>query len=365
MNPKPHLTPLWAKCLHLLPPETAHQLAITLLSVPSLVPLFAKTSPNPHHFLNPSSYLPPSLSLISRPIGLAAGFDKNAEAIRGLSLLGFGFLEAGTVTCLPQKGNPKPRLFRIPNHKALINRMGFNNKGMEIFSQNVSSLPHSLPLGINIGINKNTPSPLEDIKKLIENLGKYAHYLVLNVSSPNTPGLRKFQEPDALKPLLNTAVNARNSLEKKIPILVKISPDLSDEEIIALVACACSSHVDGFIATNTTLSRNLNPPHPLAAQQGGLSGNPLLPLANHVLKVLASHVKTHYSHLPLVIIGTGGIMSGQDVYTKIRLGAHLVQIYSSLVYYGPTLIQSLEDELVSLLKRDGFNHIKDAIGVDL
>lgn len=273
------------------------------------------------------------------PVGLAAGLDKNGDCIRGLAALGFGFLEVGTVTPRPQPGNPKPRLFRLPPAKALINRMGFNNHGVDYLLRSVDSSRFQGVLGINIGKNFDTPveRAVDDYLFCLERVHQAASYVVVNVSSPNTPGLRTLQHGDALESLLSTLREAQTRLDqragRRVPLLIKIAPDNDGEAMAAMADAFIRHQMDGVIVGNTTLSRVGVEGLPHGDEAGGLSGAPLKSLAD---QALAAMVNALDGKLP--VIGVGGILNGQDVADKQRLGASLVQVYSGLIYRGPGLV---------------------------
>ena len=288
-------------------------------------------------------------------IGLAAGLDKDAEAVHGLYALGFGAVEVGTVTPLPQPGNQRPRLFRIPEHHALINRMGFNNKGAAQMASRLRELQwRPAPLGVNIGKNKDTPleRATEDYLACIDELAEYADYVVVNASSPNTPGLRQLQQPEALNALL-TAVRARLSK----PLFLKIAPDLELEAVDAIVDVALACKVDGLIATNTTVARPF--PHAFASEAGGLSGDPVREKSTAVIR---RAYQRSGGRLP--VIGVGGIRTAEDAYEKIRAGASMVQIYTGFIYEGPGMVGALLQGLTALLEQDGFATVGAAVGRD-
>jgi dihydroorotate dehydrogenase len=300
------------------------------------------------------------------PIGLAAGLDKNAEAVASLSRIGFGFLEVGTVTPQPQSGNDTPRLFRLPDDHALINRMGFNNVGMEQMALHLRGLSdRPIPIAVNIGKNKSTLNEVahEDYQSCMRCLFQEADFFVVNISSPNTPGLRDLQHGDDLHHLLQ-AVQEEMSHQQHIhkqamkPILVKISPDLEEDQLASTIKIIQHSGVAGIIATNTTLKRD-RLQHTNRVQQGGLSGKPLTERSTQIVKRIYQLTE---GKLP--IIGCGGITTAQDVYDKIRAGASLVEIYTALIYEGPELLRHLYHGLEILLNRDGFHHISQAIGAD-
>ena len=281
------------------------------------------------------------------PVGLAAGLDKNGEHIDALFALGFGFVEIGTVTPRPQEGNPKPRLFRLPRYNAIINRMGFNNAGVDALVQNVErSRQRRGPLGINIGKNKDTPNEeaLSDYLTCLEKVYPLADYITVNISSPNTAGLRELQEEQALRHLVAGLREAQERLAgvhgRRVPMLVKVAPDLSESDINAAARVLGELEVDGVIATNTTISRDGVEGHPRATQAGGLSGGPLLAQSTFVLRRLRARLP---ERIPL--IGVGGIQSGADAVAKMAAGAALVQCYSGLIYRGPALVGECVDAI--------------------
>ena len=283
------------------------------------------------------------------PVGLAAGLDKNGAHIDALLALGFGFVEVGTVTPRPQPGNPKPRMFRLPQQEAVINRLGFNNEGVDALVRNVERARRiGGLLGINIGKNKDTPneSAEDDYLHCLRKVYPLADYVTVNISSPNTAGLRELQEEQALRQLIGTLRDAQEDLAaqhgKRVPMLVKIAPDLSDSDIDAVARVLGDMQVDGVIATNTTVSRLSVQDHPLARETGGLSGAPLMGQATLVLRRLRTRLP---DTIPL--IGVGGILSGADAVAKMSAGASLVQCYTGLVYRGPELIR----ECVEAIRR--------------
>jgi len=292
---------------------------------------------------------------------LAAGLDKNAEAVPGLFALGFGSIEVGTVTPRAQPGNPKPRLFRIPKHQALINRMGFNNVGAEEVAARLQRLAwHPGPIGANLGKNLDTPieQAVDDYVLCAQLLAPVCDYLVINASSPNTPGLRGLQEPERLAALL---AGVQSSLEKTgmaKPLLLKIAPDLSENALDAIVEIAIANRIQGLIATNTTNQRPFH--HPLSSQPGGLSGAPLRAMATQAIMRLYTR-----SGGRLTVVGVGGIFTGAHAYEKILAGASWVQLYTALVYRGPGIAKSILRELEGLLKRDGYSSVTEAIGTSL
>ena len=289
-------------------------------------------------------------------VALAAGLDKNAEAVTGLFGLGFGSVEIGTVTPRPQPGNPLPRLFRIPPEQALINRMGFNNDGADAIAARLRELRfRPAPVGANLGKNKDTPidHAATDYIQAAERLAPFSDYLVVNLSSPNTPGLRTLQEPQVLEELLKKVRAAAGS---QMPLWLKIAPDLSDEAVDAAVDVAIACGLDALIATNTTLQRPFF--HPLAAEAGGLSGAPVRQRSTQVVR---RAFKRAGGRLP--IVGVGGIFSGADAWEKICAGASLVQLYTGFIYGGPLMVKQVLDELEQLMKRSGISRLGDAVGL--
>lgn len=274
------------------------------------------------------------------PVGLAAGLDKNGDYFNALGALGFGFIEVGTVTPRPQPGNDPPRMFRLVEHNAIINRMGFNNKGVDYLAEKVKKRRYKGILGINIGKNKTTPESdaLADYLYCMDAIYELADYIAVNVSSPNTPGLRDLQFGDNLKRLLTGLKDRQKALHeasgKYVPLVVKIAPDITDEEVYRIGDCLLETEMDGVIATNTTVSRDGVQHSALAKEAGGLSGQPLQARSTQVVRVLARRLNRE-----LPIIGVGGIMGGADVKAKITAGASLVQLYSGFIYRGPALVR--------------------------
>ncbi len=293
--------------------------------------------------------------LFANPIGLAAGFDKNAEAVVPLQRLGFGFVEAGTVTPRPQAGNPRPRLFRLSQHQAVINRMGFNNAGIEAYCARLAALPKRMaPFGANIGINKDGADPERDYPALVAAVTPYADYVTINVSSPNTPGLRDLQGEARLRAILQAIGQA---VPVRPPLLVKLAPDLSDAGLEAVVECSVDEGAAGLIISNTTIARPPELSGRNAAQAGGLSGAPLFARSTEML------ARAHrLARGRLTLIGVGGIRSGADALAKIRAGASLVQLYTAFAYAGPALIPRLKRELLDALQEQGFSNVAAAVG---
>jgi dihydroorotate dehydrogenase len=307
---------------------------------------------------------PPELGTIAlggrfaNPIGLAAGFDKNAVAIAPLMLLGFGFIEVGTVTPRAQAGNPRPRLFRLAEDRALINRMGMNGRGLKPFVARLAACSgRGVWLGANVGLNKEGADPERDYPMLVAAVAPHADYITLNVSSPNTPGLRDLQGEARLRAILQ-AIEA--SVPKRPPLLVKIAPDLAETGLQAIVDTCLAHDVQGLIVSNTTISRPGTLTSPAKAESGGLSGRPLFALSTRILaKVRAMSAGR------LTLIGCGGIASGRDILTKLRAGASLVQLYTEFAYVGPPLIPRLKAELLTALREDGFASVTEAVGADV
>ncbi len=326
-----------------LSPEKAHQLALSFSGVGG------------SRYKN--KMLPQTVFGLefANPVGLSAGFDKNAQAVNGLSKMGFGFLELGTVTPLAQPGNPQPRLFRLIEDEAVINRLGFNNGGLEVFCKNLEVAKRTLPLGANIGKNKDQTDAVADYVQGLEAVSPLADYVTVNISSPNTQGLRDLQEKDSLRELLAALMEKRTK-----PILLKVAPDLDEKQIEHIAETVLEQRIDGLIVSNTTLDRSESLQNIHKTESGGLSGKPILDKSNRVLKLFAKQIN---GKIPL--IGVGGIASGVDAYAKIRAGASLVQLYTALVYQGPSLVARINRELVELLAQDGYRHISEAIGADL
>ncbi|WP_308634663.1 quinone-dependent dihydroorotate dehydrogenase [Paenibacillus silvisoli] len=300
------------------------------------------------------------------PIGLAAGLDKNAKAVDMFANIGFGFAEVGTVTPVGQAGNELPRLFRLPSDEALINRMGFNNDGAAVMAERLANYKiRPIPIAVNIGKNKTTPNELahEDYRACLQALYTYGDFFVVNISSPNTPDLRALQHGDELKLLLSTVMDEMTAQAKKSgrarkPVLVKIAPDMTDEQLAYTVDTIVASGVNGIIATNTTISRD-GLGHPNAKETGGLSGKPVKERSTEVIR--AVYRQTGGS---LPIIGSGGIFTAADAYDKIRAGASLVEIYTGLIYKGPEMLRELADGLKDCLRMDGYQSIQEAVGAD-
>jgi dihydroorotate dehydrogenase len=332
--------------LRSLDPERAHGLAIRALAagwVPS-----ASDAPTPRLAASALGFTFPN------PIGLAAGFDKNADAGPSLLSLGFGFVETGTVTPRPQSGNPKPRIFRLTEDKAAINRLGFNNKGLDAYLRNLDRLrDRRIILGGNIGINKEQAEPLADYPNLVRAIAPFVDYIVINVSSPNTPGLRDLQSEAQLSAILR----AVNEVADRPPILVKIAPDLSEDGLESVVETCAANQVRGLIVSNTTITRPVTLRSRHANQVGGLSGAPLRPLSTRMLARACLLARGR-----LDLIGVGGVFTGADVLEKIQAGASLVQLYTSFAYHGPALIPRLKQELLQAMDAQNIASLSDTVG---
>jgi dihydroorotate dehydrogenase len=353
------LWPVLRWLLFRLEPERAHRLAQRFLR--RATPASARRRRRP---------APPALAVrafgldFEGPLGLAAGFDKGEVLVPGLFALGFSHVEIGTITPRPQPGNERPRLFRLPEHRALVNRMGFNNEGADACAARLAALPREArlgPVGVNVGKNKVTPNEeaASDYLACIDRLHPYADYLVVNISSPNTPGLRGLQEREPLDRLLRACVARLRERAPGKPLLVKLAPDLSPEALDDAVDVALAAGAAGIVATNTTLSRAGVEGHPRAREQGGLSGAPLERLATDAVRRCAARAR---GRVP--IVGVGGVMDAEGAYAKIRAGATLVQVYTGFIYGGPAFVPRVNHGLAALLARDGFSSLAEAIGAD-
>ena len=341
---------LAARALHVLDPEDAHGVTIKGLAL-GLGPRAGRDDP----------ILATTVAGLALPncVGLAPGFDKNAEVFGPMLAAGFGFVECGTVTPLPQAGNPRPRLFRLTEDQGVINRMGFNNEGLEPFAARLSKRGPGV-IGANIGANKDAADRVGDYVTGLTRLWGLASYFTINISSPNTPGLRALQTKAALEELLGRLAETRDSLpaEGRVPIFLKVAPDLEAGEVEAIVETVVANGLSGIIVSNTTIGRpGLRSPH--AGETGGLSGAPLKALAQQMMGEF--HAATAGR---VALIGAGGIASGADAYARIRAGASLIQLYSALVYHGPGLAHEIAAGLKTLLARDGFKTVSEAVGAD-
>ncbi|WP_323781936.1 quinone-dependent dihydroorotate dehydrogenase [Leisingera sp.] len=334
--------------MHKVDPETAHGLSVKALTL-GLAP-----APGPVS----SARLKTSLAGIDlpNPVGLAAGYDKNAEALAPLAKSGFGFIEVGAATPRPQPGNPKPRLFRLTEDKAAINRFGFNNEGMEAIGARLAQRPRDAVIGLNLGANKDSEDRAADFAKVLAHCGADLDFATVNVSSPNTEKLRDLQGKAALSALLAGVVETRDNLSRRVPVFLKIAPDLDREGIEDIAAVAVESGIDALIATNTTLSRDgLQSLH--KGEAGGLSGAPLFEKSTRVLAQLSELLD---GKVPLV--GVGGISNAEQAYAKICAGASAVQFYTAMVYGGLSLAGDIARGLDGLLARDGFDNVAQAVG---
>lgn len=338
--------------LRCLDPETAHRLTVRALAS-GIGP--ADRSDGPASLRQTVFGLS-----FPHPVCLAAGFDKSAECWRGLQRLGIGAVEIGTVTPRPQAGNPRPRLFRLPEDRAVINRNGFNNDGLEAVAARLAGRDRACGvLGVNIGANKDTADPVEDYVTGARVFASLADYLAVNVSSPNTPGLRDLQGEGPLGRLLASVMAARDETGARPPVLLKIAPDLAAGQLEAIIETALAAGIDGLMISNTTIARPESLRGDARGETGGLSGRPLFEPST---RLLARAYRIAGNRLPLV--GVGGVEDGATAYAKIRAGARLVQLYTALVYKGPGLFRRIRDDLAARLAADGIERIEDAVGLD-
>ncbi len=334
------------KVLRRIDPETAHGLALKALR--------AGLGPTSGPFTSPRLRCELAGLSLPNPVGLAAGFDKNATALTPLSRSGFGFLEVGAATPRPQEGNPKPRLFRLAQDRAAINRFGFNNEGMQPIADRLAQRPKTTAIGLNLGANKDSSDKAADFATVLAHCGPHVDFATVNVSSPNTEKLRDLQGKAALSALLAGVMETRAKMDRPIPVFLKIAPDLTPDEIAEIAEVAQMTGISGIIATNTTLDRTgLHGPH--TGEAGGLSGQPLFEKSTRVVAHLSG-----LTNLP--IIGVGGVSNADQAYQKIRAGACAVQLYTALVYGGLSLVDDITRGLDALLARDGFTTLADAVG---
>ena len=337
-----------------LDPETAHDLAIKSLKFNFL----------PRKIFEVEDEQMLNIELLGKnfpnPIGLAAGFDKSGEVYNSLLKFGFGFIEIGTVTPLKQFGNPKPRIFRLEDDSALINRLGFNNDGIEIIKNRIKSEKKKGVVGINIGPNKNTKDQKNDFCIGLKNFFDIADYITVNISSPNTEGLRDFHDQEKLEDLLLALNKIKSENKINIPLLLKISPDIKDNQISEIADTAIINDISGIILTNTTNSNKDKLISDFKKEEGGLSGEPLQQISTNMIKKFYKQLNDK-----IPIIGVGGVNSGKSAYEKIIAGASLLQLYTGLVYKGPSIVKNIKKELIQILKVEGLNNIKDAIGKNL
>ena len=346
----------YSSLLKILPPEIAHELFFIYLK-------FKNNFSNQNYIENHTLKQQIWGLMFNNPIGLAAGFDKNAKAILPLINLGFGFIEVGTVTPLPQKGNTKPRVFRLLEDEAIINNLGFNNIGADKVKTKLSKLKKIDPvngiIGINIGKNKDNEDYINDYSLCLKKLGPFVDYVTINISSPNTKGLRDLQNEKQIKELFNKlySIKKQNSnLEKKI-LLLKIAPDLKDDQLNSIAKISMELAINGIIISNTTTDRSISLISNNKDQLGGLSGKPLFNKSTNILKKMYS-----FTDGKIPLIGVGGVSNGKDCYQKIKAGASLVQLYTSLVYQGPQVVKNIKKELVDCIVNDGYKNVKDVIG---
>ena len=342
------------KFLKLLPPEIAHSITLKALKF-----IKFKLDTTEDQILHQHLF---GLDF-SNPIGLAAGFDKNAEVVKSMFSMGFGFVEVGTVTPKPQKGNQKPRVFRLEKDNAIINSLGFNNKGLIKVKKNISKIKNNFArnkiIGVNLGKNKNTLNAVDDYFLGIEQLGDLSSYITINISSPNTDGLRDLQLRGNFENLIKQIVKKReeiNSINKK-PILIKISPDLNEDQLRDIALISLANNIDGLILTNTSTQRPNNLKTKNLPHKGGISGKPLFENSNKILKKMYN-----LTNGQITLIGVGGISNGSDCFEKIKSGASLVQLYTALTYSGPLLVSKIKNELIYLIKTDGYKNISEVVG---
>ena len=339
---------LGMRALRCVDPEAAHGLALKALRF-GLVPA-------PGVLTSPRLKTTLAGMELPNPLGLAAGFDKNAEVLHPLVKSGFGFVEVGAVTPRAQPGNPKPRLFRLTEDRAAINRFGFNNLGMKAAAAKLAARPKSGVIGLNLGANKDSPDRAADFAEVLASCGAHLDFATVNVSSPNTEKLRDLQGGAALSGLLSGVIATRDRLDRKIPVFLKIAPDLTDDEIAEIAEVATQTGISGIIATNTTLSRD-GLKSPRRNEQGGLSGAPLFEKSTRVLARLSELTE---GGMP--VIGVGGVSSAEQAYAKIKAGASAVQLYTALVYGGMGLVKNIVTGLDDLLEKDGHATVADAVG---
>ena len=346
-----NLYPLAAPLLARIDPERAHGLTLAALRLG----LATGRRPRPRPELEAAAFG----CRFANPLGLAAGFDKDARAVGPLLRAGFGFVEVGTVTPRPQAGQPRPRLFRLPDEGAAINRMGFNNDGMAAVAARLARHRDGGPVGVNIGPNRDTAAPLDDYVACFRRLAPLADYVAINVSSPNTPGLRRLQEAARLGPLLARMAREREALTRHPALLLKLSPDLERGPALEAARLAAGEGFDGLIVSNTSLQRPAGLAGRHRHQAGGLSGRPLFAISTPLLRALW-RAEGHR----LTLVGTGGIDSARAAYGKIRAGATLLQLYTALAFHGPALVETILDGLQALLARDGYRALAEAVGAD-
>lgn len=338
-----------AKAVRLLDPEAAHRATVRMMASPFAPRLRVASDP----------MLATRVAGIEfeNPIGLAAGFDKNAEVPNAMLRLGFGFVEVGAVTPRPQAGNDRPRVFRLPEDEAVINRYGFNNDGLEAIARRLARRRRIGVVGVNLGANKESADRVEDFVEGVRRLDGLVDFYTVNISSPNTPGLRALQDKKSLVDLLSRVMTARAALAAKSPVFLKVAPDLADADKADIAAVVVEQEIDALIVSNTTIARPTSLAGARRGEKGGLSGRPLFAPSTALLKEFRQILK---GRVPLV--GVGGVSSLDDAYVKIRAGAALVQLYTALIYKGPGLVADIVEGLPARLRADGFKSVADAVG---
>ena len=336
-----------------LDPEVAHDLAIKSLKLNFL--------PKNVFNVEGEELLETNLlgEIIPNPIGLAAGFDKSAEVYNSLFKLGYGFVEVGTITPKKQLGNPKPRVFRLENDQALINRLGFNNHGSEVVLKRIANNLPSGFLGINIGPNKDTKNKEEDYFFCLSQLSSYAGYLTINISSPNTEGLRDFHEKKELEILLTGLIKTKNEKNISTPLVIKLSPDIKDKDISEIIEIILKFKIEGVIVSNTTDGNRQNLSDIQKKEKGGLSGRPLKEMSTSLIKKIFKETRGK-----IQIIGVGGVDSGQAAFEKISSGANAIQLYTGMVFKGPGIVKQIKKDLISICKKEKFKNISEAVGIN-
>ncbi len=340
---------LGTRAMQLLEPEAAHRATVRLMASPFAPRLFTRIDPMLQTMVAGLDF--------PNPLGLAAGFDKNAEVPDAMLRLGFGFVEVGGVTPKPQPGNDAPRVFRLPEDEAVINRYGFNNDGLGTVALRLARRQRKGIVGVNLGANKDSADRIEDYVKGVKGFEGLADFYTVNISSPNTPGLRALQDKDALTGLLRRVIAARDALQVKAPVFLKVAPDLADADKADIASAAIEEKIDALIVSNTTIARAASLKSQYKDEKGGLSGRPLFAPSTALLGEFRQSLK---GRVPL--IGVGGVFSAEDAYEKIRAGASLVQLYTALIYKGPALVADIVEGLPRLLKRDGFKSVFEAVG---
>lgn len=340
---------LGTRAIRLLDPEAAHRATVRLMASPFAPRLHVRSHPMLRTRIAGIDF--------PNPLGLAAGFDKNAEVPNAMLRLGFGFVEIGGVTPLAQAGNDRPRVFRLVEDGAVINRYGFNNDGLEMIAARLARRRRLGVVGANLGANKESADRIEDYVKGVRGLEGLVDFYTVNISSPNTPGLRALQDKASLTGLLKRVIAARDNLEKKAPVFLKVAPDLADADKADIASAVLDEKIDALIVSNTTIARDAALKSAHRDEKGGLSGRPLFAPSTALLAEFRGALG---NRVPL--IGVGGVSSAADAYAKIRAGASLVQLYTALIYKGPALVAEIVEGLPRLLKRDGFATVADAVG---